>query len=69
MQSVGKQVQKMQKTNTKKFFINESGLRNGKSKIGDNEINAAVSSSSYSGPICLEKIMKSCRSSLMTIAY
>lgn len=45
MQSVGKQVQKMQKTNTKKFFINESGLRNGKSKIGDNEINATVSSS------------------------
>lgn len=69
MQNVGKQVQKMQKTNTKKFFINESGLRNGKSKTGDSEINATVSSSSYSGPTCLEKIMKSCRSSLMTIAY
>lgn len=60
---------KCKKQIQKSFFINESGLRNGKSKIGDNEINATVSSSSYSGPICLEKIMKSCRSSLMTIAY
>lgn len=29
----------------KNVFINESGLRNGKSKIGNNEINATISSS------------------------